>query len=720
MIAAFSGSHHHLIEYLVQEVLSGQPDEVLTFLLYTSILERFNASLCDEVLGHGDTETGERANKVRLSRLGDADKKDYGEPALAAPLNHAAPTSRDILDYLEQANLFLVPLDEKRQWYRYHHLFADFLRHRLRKTEPEIIPTLFVRASQWYQSQGMVEQAIDYALTGNDLIRAARLLDENGLNYLLNADISKLIHWSSRIPVRVRRDFPRLCLIHAWALQFEFQLEAVEPELALAKAHLQNPAGLPDTLPPYLLTGFAQGARAYTAYRKGEFEQAVELSLEALNGLPEKGSVELRALRSALALNAGRGYFDLGQMKAARQALVEVMPLCLESGNRYGALSCLIYLIQVEIACGALNQAHANGQKGLAWIDEWSKPVGLMNRPVRVIAQLRQAMGQTLYERNDLEGAATNLEKACRFYELEQSYLRHKYALLVDVRQAQGEVGGALAYLKKLERFIRTPGYSFPSIPGEAMLAERKLLLSRLRPDLDSLYIDALTWADSSGLAPGDQFQPELEYEYHVLAQILVARGKSEEANPLLERLIQSAEHSRRWGHLIRYLSLQAIAHHAQDRTDEALTHLSRALTLAEPEGYVRTFVDLGPPMREMLQVAAGHGMATTYVARLLAAFPARPTPVRDVPASQVEPRRAQLGRSARPSIPVSLVEPLTDREVQILRLMAAHLTYQEIADELFLSVNTIKWYAKNIYGKLGVSSKADAAARAWELNLIV
>jgi len=681
VIATFSGNHRHLIDYMVDEVLSYQPDEVLTFLLYTSILERFNASLCDALLQIEDSSIEGSAASLTASS--------------------------DILERLDRANLFLVPLDDERQWYRYHHLFADFLRQRLYETEPGIIPELFVRASQWYQSQGIVEQAIEYALTGNDLIRAARLLDANALGYLYNAEVSKIILWSSRIPKRVRCKYPLLCLVHAWALQFEFQLAAVEPELALAETHLLNPAGLPDALPAYLLTGLAQGVRAYTAYRKGEFEQAVELSLEALNELPEKGSVDLRALRSALALNAGRGYFDLGQMKAARQALVEVMPLCLESGNRYGALSCLIYLIQVEIACGALNQAHANGQKGLALIDEWSGGSGAsMTRLSRVIAQLHQALGQTLYERNDLDGAATNLEKACRIYELEQSYLRYHYALLVEARQAQGDVDGALAYLKKLVRFIQRSGYSLSGIPAEATLAERYVLLSRLRPDLNYLFAEALTWAESSGLAPGDPFQPGQEYEYYVLAQILVAGGKPEEATPLLERLIRSAEGSCRWGHLIGYLSLQALTYHAQDRVDEALAHLSRALTLAEFEGYVRTFVDLGPPMRDLLQIAASRGMAPTYAPTLLIAFP-----------TQLAGQKSPLHPYARP--PLHPLEPLTDREAQILRLMAAQLTYQKIADELYLSVNTIKWYAKSIFGKLGVNSKVDAVTRAWELSLI-
>jgi LuxR family maltose regulon positive regulatory protein len=693
-IVAFSGSHHHLIDYLVQEVLSGQPDEVQSFLLRTSILKRFNASLCNAVLENGDAST------------------ELGPTLLAAgsgTSQSSGPRSRAqaLLDHIEHKNLFLVPLDEKHQWYRYHHLFADFLRQRLRKTEPENIPKLFVRASQWYESQGMVEQAIEHALTGNDLTRVARLLDENALEYLLNADVSKLIHWSSRIPVRVRRDFPRLCLIHAWALQFEYQLEAVEPELALAEAHLLDPARLPDTLPAYMLTGHARAVRAYVAFRKGEFEQAVALSQEALNGLPEDGSDELHALRSALVLNVGRGYHDLGQIRIANRALREAIPLCLQSGNRFGAVSCLFYLMDNELAVGALNQAYANGQKGLAWIDEWSKPGRSMTRPLRMVAQLRLALGRMQYERNDLAQAALKMEKAVRFFELVGSWLRlRNYLFLVDLRQAQGDVDGALSYLKKFQRFIQSQDYSLLSIPAEAMLAEKNLLLSRLRPDLDSLYIDALTWADSSGLAPDDQFQPELEYEYHVLAQTLLAQGKSEEATPLLERLIQSAERSGRWGHLIGYLSLQAISYHAQDRTDEALTHLSRALTLAEPESYVRTFVDLGPPMRDLLLIAAGRGMAPTYMPTLLITFPSQVT-------GQVSPLRPHT-RS-----PIHLVEPLTDREVQILRLMAAQLTYREIANELYLSVNTIKWYAKSIYGKLGVSSKADAADRARELNIL-
>ncbi len=218
---------------------------------------------------------------------------------------------------------------------------------------------------------------------------------------------------------------------------------------------------------------------------------------------------------------------------------------------------------------------------------------------------------------------------------------------------------------------------------------------------------------------PDDEFCYEQEYEYLTLARVLIAQNESEQAAPLLDRLITSAERAGRIGQLITYLSLQAVAYHKLGNITEALTHLSRVLTLAEPEGYVRTFVDLGPSMRELLQTAAECGMAPTYVPTLLAAFPARPTPDHDVPPAQAEPRRALLGRSAHPPIPAPLVEPLNEREMTILRYLTGEPSNQEIADELYLSVNTVKWYARNIYSKLGVGNRRAAVFRARELGIL-
>jgi LuxR family maltose regulon positive regulatory protein len=228
----------------------------------------------------------------------------------------------------------------------------------------------------------------------------------------------------------------------------------------------------------------------------------------------------------------------------------------------------------------------------------------------------------------------------------------------------------------------------------------RSLLLSQSQPQLTDLFAEAVEWAETSGLKPDDKFRYEQEYEYLTLARVLTARNKAEQVVPLLDRLITSAEGAGRNGQLIAYLSLQAVAHHTLNDTDTALTTLSRALTLGEPQGYLRTFVDLGPPMRDLLRIAAQQRIAAGYVGKLLAAFPTK----------AVHPTHVEIRE---------LIEPLNEHEMSILRYMAGRPSNQEIADELYLSVNTVKWYARNIYSKLGVGSRRAAVIRARELGIL-
>jgi LuxR family maltose regulon positive regulatory protein len=296
----------------------------------------------------------------------------------------------------------------------------------------------------------------------------------------------------------------------------------------------------------------------------------------------------------------------------------------------------------------------------------------------------------------------------------------NSYVLLVDLHHALGDVEAALGYLHELKRISLTPGLSLPNIPLAAQTAERSLLLSRSRPDLTDLFAEAVRWAETSGLRPDDQFRYEQEYEYRTLARVLIAQGRAEEAIPLLERLIASAEGGGRRGQLIAYSSLQAIAHQAGNKMDAALTYLSRALALGEVEGYVRTFVDEGEPMAALLRQALARGIAVDYVGMLLAALEdgMKDEKLALSPVLSAA-ERLPKGRKTKPPPSSSLVEPLSDREVQILRCMAGRLSNREIADELHLSVNTVKWYARNIYSKLGVGKRREAVDRARELGVL-
>ena len=670
-IVAITGSHRHLIDYLVDEVMSQQSEEVRSFLLCTSILERFNASLCCALL--------------------------------------QKPNGREMLRALEKARLFLVPLDDECKWYRYHRLFADFLHQRLVETRPEIVSELYQRAGDWYEAQGMIEEAIEYALTGNDATRAALILDEHIEFYIYNGEVMKVLQWTDRLPVEVRRRFPRLCIYQAWALQFEHRLDAVERPLELAEDHLISPNGSSESFPASQIIGHATAIRAYTALKRGEYNRAVELLLAAREALPAERTHAERSLQGIIVLGLGLAYVELGQTAAACQALQSAFQLNRQSGDQYAASSCTQYLMEVGIICGDLGQALANGERGLLWIEECSSGRGQEKQLGRMLASVQLQMGRVQYERNDLSRAARNLQQGCEFYEGVQSWDRGEcYLFLVDLNQALGDGGAALMYWGKLKTFSRISEISLPHNPLAAQTVRRNLLLHRARPTSNELYIEAVDWASTSGLSPEDEFNYEQESDYLALAEVLIAQDRVKEAVPLLDRLISSAEKAGRKGLLIAYLSLQAVAYHSMDMSDTALTYLLRALALGEPEGYVRTFVDLGSPMRELLHLAAERDTSDEYVARLLDAFRSFESCTEVNPAEQPIPQMGDV-----------LVEALSEREIQVLRLLADRLTYKEIAYDLCLSINTIKWYAKNVYGKLGVDRKDKAAARARELSIL-
>jgi LuxR family maltose regulon positive regulatory protein len=318
-------------------------------------------------------------------------------------------------------------------------------------------------------------------------------------------------------------------------------------------------------------------------------------------------------------------------------------------------------------------------------------------------------MSKVHYEWDNLVQVAEYLSKSSEYYELVGSFARVKsYLFLVDLHQALGEVEKALGNLQKVRRLILTPDFSVPTTSLKAHIVMRSLLLSQIRPHLTDLFTEAVEWAQTSGLKPDDEFRYEQEYEYMTLARVLIAQNKAEQAVPLLDRLITSADGAGRNGQLITYLSLQSLAHHNLEDKDNALNYLSRALELGEPQGYTRTFVDLGSPMRDLLQIAVRRKMAFNYVSRLLDSFP-------DYEAISTLPTAAKPSRGGIDE----LVEPLNEREMTILGYLAARLSNQEIAVELYLSVNTVKWYARNIYSKLGVGDRRAAVVKARELGIL-
>ena len=710
-IAALTGSHRYLIDYLGQEVMARQTEEVRTFLLRTSVLEQFRASLCDALLDQGRTTND--------------------EPLAASSSVVRRPSSRsaEILERLKRANLFLVPLDDEGQWYRYHRLFGDFLQRRLRSTQSARVPELYLRASRWYERQGMVDQAIEHALAGEDVTRAARLLDEHAEAYVFGAQISKLIRLANRLPEGERCRFPRLCIYHAWALQFEYQLEAAESALACVEAHLDamvaTEASPADASPSSAfstsqIAHHVRAIRVYLAVQRGQPDRAVERARTALKALSEDAVDEPPVVRGAVTLGLGIGHFQLGQAEAAYRVLQSALPLNQRDGNRYAALSCIYYLMRIDRLHGALGRALAHGREGLLWIEQWSEAEGQRAPLARVSAHIRQTMARVHYERDELDEAARHIRPSTEYYELVGSRFQVQgYALLCDLLRALGEIEGAREYLDKLERTVLTNGFSLPDTPVEAMIARRRLLLSRADARLGDLLAGAVRWAETVGLEWDDPLTHNREYELLTLAQVRVAQGRAAEVLSLLERLVAAARGApggtaARTGQLIAVLALQAMAHQACGQIDAAQNALSRALALGEPEGYVRTFIDHGVPMARLLYEAAtrdiaGRDTAAQYARRLLSAFPAA-EPERSV---QAHPQ------SSTHKLVEPLVEPLSERELEVLELIAEGLTNPEIASRLFLSLNTVKAHAHHIYGKLDVHNRTQAVSRARALGLL-
>jgi LuxR family maltose regulon positive regulatory protein len=512
-------------------------------------------------------------------------------------------------------------------------------------------------------------------------------------------------------------------------LQFESRLGAAESALACAEAHLEVTAateGAPlATFSASQIAHHARAIRVYLAVQRSEPDLAIELARAALEALPKETAQEPRVVRGAVTLGLGIGHFQLGQTEAAYRALQRALPLNRRDGNRYAALSCIYYLMRIDRLQGALGQALSTGREGLLWAAQWSSAGGRRRPLARVSAHIRHTMALVHYERDELEEAARHLGPSTEYYALVGSrYQVRGYALLVDLHHAMGAIEDARESLDRLVQTVGAAGFSLPDTPVEAMIARRRLLLSRADAGPDDLLAGAIRWAEALDLDWGDTLTYKREYELLTLAQVRVVQGRAAEALPLLARLVAGARDAAREGQLVAYLAFQAIAHHACGQVDAAQDALSRALALGEPEGYVRTFVDHGAPMVDLLRQARERGAPSSYVDRLLAAMPGetmddgRRTETK-APSSVAGGPSSTPGPSSPSELSSALVEPLNDRELQVLRLLAAGLSDRQIGEELYLSVNTVKWYNRQIYGKLGVGRRGQAVARARELGLL-
>ena len=661
-IAGFAGDDRYIVNFLAEEVLQRQPEHVQQFLLQTSILDRLSGRLCDAVTG-----------------------QDGGQAKLAA---------------LERGNLFLVPLDDRRRWYRYHQLFADVLQARLLDEQPGDLPGLHRRASAWYEQNGEPPEAIRHALAAGDFGRAADLV-EQAIPAMRRTRQEVAVHdWLRALPEELVRVRPVLSVGLAGALLAEGELDGVETRLQDAEELLDTTAGIRQgppapaaemvvvddegfrRLPPMI-----ELYRAALALALGDVPGTVRHARRALELSP--GDEHLG--RAAAAGLLGLAFWASGDLEAGHSAYAECMAGLRRAGHIADTFGCAIALADIRLTQGRLGEARRTYEQTLQRAAEPGGPV------LRGTADMYVGLSELHRERNELPAAMQNLLRSQQLGEhngLPQNRYRWRVAM-ARIRQAEGDLNGALDALGEAERLY--VGDFFPNVrPVQALRARVLVAQGKLG--------EALGWARERGLSAEDDLSYLHEFEHITLARVLLARyaaeraeGAIQEATQLLDRLLRAAGEGQRTGNVIEILVLQALAHQAEGDPPAALASLQRAVTLAQPEGYVRIFADEGPPMAPLLRAVAKQGTAPGYVRRLLAAVSRTED---STPASQ------------------ELIEPLSARELDVLRLLGTDLDGPEIARELVVSLNTMRTHTRNIYAKLGVSNRRAAVRRAQELGL--
>ncbi|MCC6615690.1 MAG: AAA family ATPase [Anaerolineae bacterium] len=662
-VRSFTGSHAFVLDYLVEEVLHKQPDAVQTFLLRTSILERMCSPLCDAVLG-ADSTSGE-----------------------------------DTLAYLERANLFLIPLDNERRWYRYHHLFGDLLRQRLLKDDAAQAASLHVRASQWYEANHEPADAIRHALAAKDFERAARLLELTWTAMDESFQTNTWIVWISAVPDAVIRRRPVLSVDYAWALLNRGEMEAASARLDDAEDWLDMPdnrsqpmvvvdEGQFRWLPASLAT-----ARTYILQAYGDIPASMEYAQRALDLLPETDYVRRGQIDGLLSL----AHWSIGDLEAGHRYMAEAMTNFYTSGNIAFANSCTVGMGPIRIAQGRLRDAQRTYEQALRIALEQGEPIP------GATADLYLSLAALHREWNELDAADDVLQRGEELGERAglPDWQHRMYIARARMHLTRRELDDALALLNEAEHvYYRTPMPDVRPIP--AMRARVWLLQGRLA--------EAQAWARKWALAADDALSYLREFEHITLARVLIAQYRRDgderaihDATTLLDRLLAAAEEGGRLGTAIEILLLLALSHEAQGHVDVALMPLERALALAEPEGYVRSFVDEGDPMQRLLAEALGRGIHPDYASRLLAAFE-----------TESQPGARSSSAAAQP-----LIDPLSERELEVLQLIAQGLSNSEIAERLFLALSTVKGHNRIIFDKLHVQRRTEAVARARELGLL-
>ncbi|MEM7535105.1 MAG: LuxR C-terminal-related transcriptional regulator, partial [Chloroflexota bacterium] len=671
-IRAFAGNNRHIVAYLVEEVLQSQPQQVQHFLRQTAILDRLSRALCDAVTERNDSHT--------------------------------------LLQTLEQSNLFIIPLDDKGQWYRYHHLFADVLQTHLMEAQPDQVPTLHRRASRWYEQNGLRPNAIHHAFAATDFERAADLVElEWSAIYGRDRD-TVWLGWVEALPHNLVRARPVLSAGYAWSLMIGGDMEAAEVRLQDAEWWLETQAEsneraegsvsemvVADEAEFHYLPATIATIRAFQSQAIGDASGTKMYAQQALDVL-SKDDYFRRAIPASI---LGLAYWTSGNLVAAHQSMTDAVMNMRLAGNIPIALSGASIVANIEMAQGRLRKAVMTCEQALQLATEHGVSA------LEVTTGLYLGLSELSLEQGDLDAATQYLFK----YEelgrqaVPEAYMVRYRLTQAQIKTAQGDLEGALVLLDEAERlYVESV---IPNVtPVAAVKARVWLKQNRLT--------DALDWMQMQGLSVDDDLNYVREYDHLTLARVLLAQywsGQRAEAIHevlrFLERLLNAANAGERTGSVIEILMLQTLALEAQGDTHAALLSLEQALMLAAPEGYVLLFLNEGPQMARLLSAVAPRGVMSDYIHKLLAVL-----------ASETPHRTDETPLTTSPT-PQPLIEPLSQRELEILHLIAQGLSNREIGERLFLALSTVKTHNRNIFGKLAVQRRTEAVARARALGLL-